>query len=127
VYKTWDNFHAHSECPHGKNTTCIDCRKPLSKQQWKSKDIVKKILQRAKSRAVLRDRDFDIDESDIVIPDICPVLKIPMVQPSIDRIDNSKGYVKGNVRIISNRANTLKNNAEIWELKLILEDMENHE
>jgi hypothetical protein len=42
--------------------------------------------------------------------------------PSLDRIDSSKGYVKGNVRVISHRANLLKNNATVEELKLLLVD-----
>lgn len=79
-------------------------------------------------------RDFDIDASDIVIPEFCPVLGIKLNprnrgvgyhpdSPSVDRIDNDKGYVKGNVRIISARANLLKNDATIEELTLVLEDL----
>jgi hypothetical protein len=59
------------------------------------------------------------------VPIICPILGIPIIKdikkeqkevpnpnsPSIDRIDNSKGYVKGNVRVISHKANTMKHNA----------------
>ncbi len=41
-YLSWDNFHAHSACPFGKNTICKDCRKPKSKEQWKSKSQIKK-------------------------------------------------------------------------------------
>lgn len=43
--------------------------------------------------------------------------------PSVDRIRPELGYVKGNVRVISSRANLLKNNAEIWELEKVLEDL----
>jgi hypothetical protein len=43
--------------------------------------------------------------------------------PSLDRIDPSKGYVKGNVRVISARANLLKNDATVGELTLVLEDL----
>jgi hypothetical protein len=68
---------------------------------------------------------FDIDESDLALPEACPVLGIPLVvgsgrqtpnSPSVDRIDNSKGYVKGNVVVVSLRANSLKGSASLAEL-----------
>ena len=40
---------------------------------------------------------------------------------SLDRIDNNLGYVRGNVIVVSNRANTLKNAASLDELKQITE------
>lgn len=43
--------------------------------------------------------------------------------PSVDRIIPELGYTKGNVRVISNRANLLKNNASIEEIELVLEDL----
>jgi hypothetical protein len=68
--------------------------------------------------------EFDIDKSDIVIPERCPVLDIPLKMhvgsgragprpdsPSLDRIDPARGYVKGNVQVISGLANAMKNNA----------------
>jgi hypothetical protein len=55
----------------------------------------------------------------------CPALDIPMDRrdrnhtPSIDRIDNAKGYVPGNVAIISQKANRLKNSASLAEVTAI--------
>jgi len=84
----------------------------------------------AKRRAKDKGLEFNIDKTDIDIPIICPILGIPIVKvytkgknpgptsnsPSLDRIDNSKGYVKGNVRVISHKANTMKHNASPIEL-----------
>jgi hypothetical protein len=77
----------------------------------------------AKSRARKKGLDFNIDISDIVIPEICPILEVPFIlgtkgnysyTPSLDRIDNSKGYIKGNIMVISQKANSMKNNAT-WD------------
>ena len=79
---------------------------------------------RAKYRAKQKDLDFNITKEDIVIPDTCPLLGTPMESPSLDRIDSSKGYTKGNVWVISNRANTLKNDATLTELKTLVENLQ---
>lgn len=75
----------------------------------------------AKCRARLKGIEFNIDYSDIVIPEKCPILGIDIIvqagrgtpggrpnSPSLDRIDNDKGYVKGNVQVISHFANSMK-------------------
>ena len=68
----------------------------------------------------------DIDE--IGIPITCPVLGMPLYfhrnkveddSISFDRIDSSKGYIIGNVIVISYRANRLKSDATIDELRRI--------
>jgi hypothetical protein len=85
----------------------------------------------AKQRAKAKGLEFNINKEDIVIPEVCPVLGLRLVQgsgghhagsPTLDRIDPSKGYVKGNVRVISYRANLLKSDATLEELELILAD-----
>lgn len=86
---------------------------------------IKQILNRTRLRAKNKKIDFNIDESDIIIPNKCPILEVPLVigtkgdyeySPSIDRIDNTKGYVKGNIQIISKKANSMKNSATTKEL-----------
>lgn len=44
--------------------------------------------------------------------------------PSIDRIDPAKGYIKGNIAVISWRANMLKNNMSVEEARLLLAYLE---
>jgi fumarylacetoacetate (FAA) hydrolase family protein len=59
---------------------------------------------------------FDLELSDIQIPDVCPVLGLPMTIPSLDRRDNDRGYTKDNVEVVHRRTNTLKNDATPLEL-----------
>lgn len=87
--------------------------------QRRLKDPVGSLLRGAKKRANLKKIEFSITKEDLgPLPEYCPVLKIKLQysqigrqQPdsaSLDRYDNSKGYIKGNVNIISLRANELK-------------------
>lgn len=89
----------------------------------------------SKKRAKIKGIEFDLKPTDIPqIPKYCPVLGIKIKantthkpldsSPSIDRIDSTKGYVKGNIRIISNRANRIKADATVEELRKVLEDYE---
>ena len=88
-----------------------------------------KMLQRARNRARKNGVECTINLEDIHIPKICPVLQFELVphsgssggrpnSPALDRIDNSKGYVPGNVQVISHRANQMKADANLAELKL---------
>jgi len=90
------------------------------------------MLARAKSRAKKNNLPFNLELGDIVIPDICPLLGIKIKStevrnspnnPSLDKIIPEKGYIKGNIWIISNRANTLKNDASLQELELLVENL----
>ena len=72
--------------------------------------------------------EFTISMNDLSYPVMCPLLGIPIHYhssysrdnwPSIDRIDNSKGYIPGNVWIISSRANRIKSDSNPGELMQI--------
>jgi hypothetical protein len=56
----------------------------------------------------------------------CGQKATPNNYATLDRIDSSKGYVKGNVQILSFRANTIKGDASLKELKLIVKNWGNH-
>lgn len=84
------------------------------------------MYQRIKGRAKKHRLPFDLELEDIVIPDKCPVFGVPFVigtkskwNPSLDRIIPDKGYVKGNITVISVRANSIKNDATPDELRKV--------
>ena len=78
----------------------------------------------AKQRSKKKNIEFSITVEDLKMPEVCPLLGIKLdsysddidVHPSIDRIDSSKGYIKGNVWIISHKANRVKSDATADEL-----------
>jgi len=102
-------------------------RKSLSTEEG----YITKMVAQARCRARDNNLEFSITKEDIVIPSECPVLGIPMkigvtrkekdYSPSLDRIDPTKGYVKDNVVVVSWRANRLKGDSSIQELKLLYE------
>jgi hypothetical protein len=97
-----------------------------STKQWLANHYNWQLLRRAKDSSKQRGLDFNISIEDISIPSHCPYLNIELTtisdggrqesNASIDRIDNTKGYVKGNVQVISSKANFMKRNASIKEL-----------
>lgn len=84
----------------------------------------RRVFHSARARAKLQNLTFNLVLEDIpTLPDRCPILGFPlklaskgMNAASLDRIDNSKGYEKGNIQIISDRANRLKRDATLEEL-----------
>jgi len=83
-----------------------------------------------RGRAKNRNLEHSITEMDIIIPEVCPVFGIPLKSyigtkvnhppddaMSIDRIDSTKGYVPGNVQILSMKANRLKNNMSFSDIQ----------
>lgn len=80
----------------------------------------------SKQRSKQKNIPFNIDVDDIFIPEFCPILNIRLQKnhtgwapdaPTLDRIIPKKGYVKGNIKVISGKANVMKNDATIDELK----------
>jgi hypothetical protein len=92
-----------------------------------------KLFHSARKRAYSTGVPFNIKVSDIFVPNLCPCLGIPLIRgqrvicnnsPTLDRIVPELGYVKGNVWVISSRANRIKTNASLAELKLIATALE---
>ena len=143
ITKSLNEFNKNKTKPQGVSSECRECEKkrkaiyrkenPEKPKEYFRKNVKKDLLNKAKQRSNKRGIPFLLEEKDIPdFPDTCPVLGIPVFRsegratdnsPSMDRIVPSKGYVRGNVRIISERANRLKNNATAEEMKLVYEDL----
>ncbi len=126
-------FHRNSNSSDGLTGKCKSCHTISSKIQRRSGNSLKvHLLAGARLRSRKTGRKFNLTLNDIIVPEVCPVLGIELKinnnkcgpnSPSLDRIDNNEGYVSGNIRVISHRANSLKSNATYNELLLILEDL----
>jgi hypothetical protein len=130
-------FKSEGLCPRcGKNKpiigkmSCKEClekvREPNRLKYYETKHltITRYLWNKAKYRAKMFNLEFSIEVSDVVIPEFCPVLSIPIIQgtdnsPSIDRIDPKRGYTKDNIAVISIRANMGKSNLDADEHRKI--------
>jgi hypothetical protein len=85
------------------------------------------MVRNARNRARKAGVPFNITKDDIVIPSHCPVLGIPLFprvgrgggdnSPSLDKIKPELGYVPGNIIVVSFKANRIKSDATIRELR----------
>lgn len=101
--------------------------------EWECRNPEKMIWHRAKYRALRKGIEFTIEVSYIEIPELCPALGIPLQvnkggrsghfpnSPSLDRHDPAKGYVPGNITVISARANLIKQDATAEEIRRVYE------
>lgn len=99
----------------------------LEKKLFRANNKEKYIYWRTKRRSEKEGHPFNLDLEDIIIPKYCPILGIELDRyegfdnfnvPSIDKIIPELGYIKGNIRIISKKANMMKLNANFEELKI---------
>ncbi len=98
-------------------------------RRWADANPTRIILARAKCRAKKAGIPFDLTLADVLVPELCPVLGVRLewrgrrtdYSPSLDRIDNARGYVRGNVIVVSWRANRLKSDASSDELRRVAE------
>ena len=95
----------------------------------RSSNHPRRLWNHAKSRALKKGIEFTITVNDIIIPTSCPYLGTPFVYGtneathSLDRIDNTKGYIPGNIEVISYQANRMKNTATKEELILFAKNI----
>ena len=94
------------------------------------------LWRKAQVRARESGRPFTIVAEDVIIPTHCPILGIPLEKgvghsssnsPSLDALIPELGYVPGNINVISHKANTMKSNATLEELKKLVAWLESKE
>ena len=90
----------------------------------------------AKKRAYKKGIEFSITQEDVIIPTHCPVLGIELFRgdgklsgnsPSLDRVDPAKGYIKGNVCVISHKLNAMKNDMTVDTVCRLLSYMKGYQ
>lgn len=145
-YKELVLFPRNNRAQDGHNGICRDCQGAInskradSRKEKASKDpeaftrrIQRYLWALSRRRAKEKGLEHTISPEDIQVPDVCPVLQIPLntyrggfdrSSYSLDRVDSSKGYVPGNVRVLSWRANAIKSNLTVEEVKRLLAYME---
>lgn len=131
-HKPTTEFYKNSTKKDGKSVYCKQCHidsqmaRRVSNPTWS-------IFQNKKGQAKQKGIEFNLIYEEVEFPTLCPVLGFELDyrrnrgigkgsmynSPSFDRIDPTKGYVKGNVLIISNLANTIKSNATVDQLKKV--------
>jgi len=112
-----ERWKLYSREYYRKNKEKVDATKiSYRKIQSPAVALVKEARKRAKKRGV----PCTITVDDIVLPKKCPILKIKLVvgrgkkqhgSYSLDRIVPELGYVVGNIIVMSDLANTMKNAA----------------
>lgn len=137
VVKPMDEFYNSKNAKDGKTSSCKACSyDPLDKarafayaEACRLADPVAALLKGAKARAKRDGIPFDITSKDIKKPARCPALGISLNYngtgrgygakddaASLDRIRSEKGYVRGNVQVVSWKANRSKSRLSPEEL-----------
>lgn len=150
--KCWNRFNNTRRKKRKELGLCRDCDNPIAKHsktyclecltKANERERVKlrknprwALWKRAKKRAIEQNVPFSITKDDIIIPDRCPILGITLEigqerqdsSPSLDKVVPHLGYVPGNIAVISWRANRIKSDATLQELKNIVGWMENYD
>lgn len=147
--KSLSRLGISSSCKSCRNKLQTERRNPIKNKlnslRWKTTTIARSperfLWLRMKWNAKARGVKFEIQPEDLEIPEFCEVLgvRLKVFKPessgkrrphprsaSIDRIDSSKGYVKGNVKVISHLANLIKNIGTIEQHERVIAYMKKY-
>lgn len=110
----------------GLQSYCRDCTNAYARAR-RPKTIAKHLVWSSRARAKERNIPHTITDADVIVPEVCPALGIPLKNegsqadnsPSLDRVIPQLGYVPGNVVVISKLANRIKSNATPDQLRKV--------
>ncbi len=131
---------------YGMSYNCVQCSKnkyanngAAARERgrtWRQANRWYVLLAKVRKRATDMGVPFDLDIENMEMPSHCPVLGIPLVfssgqvkddSPTIDRVIPKLGYVRGNVQVISQRANRIKNDGTAEEHEKIAAWIREHD
>jgi hypothetical protein len=109
-------------------------QKEKQKEDRKTNPI-KYLLIAIKARCKKNGTPFSITAEDLILPTHCPILNIELQvggklrdnSPSVDKIIPSLGYIPGNVAIISMKANRMKSDSSVEDLRKIISYIEDRQ
>lgn len=129
-----ESSRAKERAQYYKNRDKEIAAKKRYRKNLKEANYFKHFIMNKKKSMMRADITWDLDERYLreLFTGVCPVFGCAIhaggakddCKAELDRLIPSKGYVRGNVRWISSRANRLKSDASIDELKKILKYME---
>lgn len=141
--KPLETFRRNAKAVDGHNSICRSCQqtidakksaarlrssRPNDKELFELK-VKRYLLALSRRRARESGIEHTIQADDIMIPETCPILGLPLEayrggynrnSYSLDRVDNAKGYIPGNIRVISWRANVLKSSLTLAQAERIV-------
>src|SRR3954469_17279117 len=127
-HKKYPTYNAERQRKYLKDHPEKLAERRLKEKLRRLKDPRNSMVKSSWVRAGQQNLSHNITIEDIIIPKFCPVLGIRIKKtlgkrtghsPSLDRIIPKLGYVKGNIIVISWRANDLKKDASVEELQLL--------
>ena len=123
-----DDFRCDSSYYDNYTRQCKRCYNEEAKV-WSKQNPRKSRIIHKRKHALKNGIEFAIDVDDVAWPTHCPVFgieldyegtgKVHKASPSFDRLDPSKGYVPGNVIIISQKANSIKQDATADDIRAV--------
>ena len=125
-----EQFNKNKTHKGGYNYHCKKCASKHWHATVNDDKRVQYLLTRIKTKCKKNDIPFNLTIEDLCVPDQCPALNIPLIfgsgkraptdnSPSVDRIKPELGYIKGNIIVVSQLANRIKNSATFEQLELV--------